>query len=158
MDVIICKNVPFAKRWKLSAAILRENQSPGPRHGARLEPQLKHSSITHRFCVLFSLSTPLALTPPPSFFPTGPWAPLGALLVPSSPPPWRGGGPWSGAWAGATTPRHQFRSGTAGTSTKCHSWYATSWSPATSVWSYWPRLRWASPCCCSSTTVRFPQQ
>lgn len=104
---------------------------------------------------IFSSSSSSALIPPPSFFPTGLWAPLVALLVPSSPPPWRGGGHWSGAWVGATILHHHHRSGTAGTSTRCPWWCATSWSPATSVWFYWPHLHWALLCSCSSTTVRW---
>lgn len=117
-------------------------------------PTVHYSSLLHSVFIIYTLSPHPR---PPSFFPTGLWAPLGALPVPSLPPPWRGGGRWSGAWAGASTRHRRCRSGTAGTSTKCRWWCATSWSPATSAWSCWPRPRWASPCCCSSITVRSPQ-
>lgn len=118
-----------------------------------------HSWNTDHYASLFAFCLPLspssAPTPPPSFFPTGLWAPHAALLVPSSPPPWRGGGHWSGAWVGATIPRRRHWSRTAGISTRCPWWCDTSWSPATSVWSCWPHPLWASPCSCSSTTVRW---
>lgn len=45
MDVIISKNVLLGNRWKLAAAILWQKQSPGPHHGAQLEPQLKHQPL-----------------------------------------------------------------------------------------------------------------
>lgn len=160
MDVITSKNVLLGNRWKLPAAILWQKQSPGLCHGAQLEPQLKQPPsifllLFFFFALNFSLSSPpVTPNPPPSFFPTGLWAPLAELLVPSSPLRWRGAGHWSGAWAGATIPHRRRKSGTAGTSTKCRWWCATSWSPATSVWSCWPHRRWALPCSSSSIIVR----
>lgn len=152
MDVIFSKYALLGNSWKLVGASLSRKHLP--RHGAQLEPQLKHQPLhvflPFYFTFIFILCH---FAQPPPFFPTGLWAPLAALLVPSSPPPWRGGGHWSGPWVGATIPRHRHKSRTAGTSTRCPWWYDISWSRATSVWSCWQRLHWDSPFSCSSTTV-----
>lgn len=153
MDVIFCENELLTDCWKPDANLWHQ-QSPGQSCGAQLEPQLNPPTITDHLYLLFFFSSSTLLSSP-SFFPTGLWAPLVALLAPVSPPLWRGGGQWSGAWVGATTPHPRRQSGSAGTSTRCRWWCVTSWSPATSAWSCWPHLRWDSPSSCSSTIVRW---
>ena len=55
MDVIISKNVLLGNRWKLAAANLWQKQSPGPQHGAQLEPQLKYQPLRIFFASYFFL-------------------------------------------------------------------------------------------------------
>lgn len=59
---------------------------------------------------------------------------------------------WGAGWAVANT-QSPSPSGTGCISTKCHWWFATLWSPATSAWFCWPPPHSALLCSSFWTTV-----